>query len=339
MYRLRRAASILLGGERNSSVRSPIPPLSEAELAEAKIFFPMAKYFIMGHSRSGTTLLARLIRLHPQVHCNWQAHFFTQPPFLTSLVSTVEIEGRLAHRSNLWNHGRDLSPVALRAVSDFILERDARRHGKQIVGDKSPTSTVHGDSIRRMHAVYPDASVIYILRDGRDVLVSERFRNLLEERELTAEDRRIRQSLRGDPGRLLDGTLSIFTRAFICDYARRWADDLKEVPTEGSRLYGNRFISLRYEDLLQRCFEEMRRLWEFLGIVVAEKLADVVEAERSANPDVIWQEQRDSHMAPALPKGQPGIWRHLFRENDRKLFKEIAGDMLVKWGYETDLDW
>ena len=32
-----------------------------------------------------------------------------------------------------------------------------------------------------MHAVYPDAKLVYIVRDGRDVLISERFRNLVEE--------------------------------------------------------------------------------------------------------------------------------------------------------------
>jgi hypothetical protein len=50
-----------------------------------------------------------------------------------------------------------------------------------IVGDKSPSSTIHGQSVRDMHAVYPDAKLVYIVRDGRDVLISERFRNFVEE--------------------------------------------------------------------------------------------------------------------------------------------------------------
>ena len=61
------------------------------------------------------------------------------------------------------------------------MEREAARvKGKRIVGDKSPSSTIHGQSVRDMHAVYPDAKLVYIVRDGRDVLKSERFRNFVE---------------------------------------------------------------------------------------------------------------------------------------------------------------
>ena len=57
------------------------------EVAEARTFFPLEKFFIFGHARSGTTMLTRLIRLHPEVHCNYQAHFFTRPPLLESAGS------------------------------------------------------------------------------------------------------------------------------------------------------------------------------------------------------------------------------------------------------------
>jgi len=46
-------------------------------------------------------------------------------------------------------------PVVLRAVADFILEREARLEGKRIVGDKSPSSLLDGQSVRLMHKVYP----------------------------------------------------------------------------------------------------------------------------------------------------------------------------------------
>ena len=52
------------------------------------------------------------------------------------------------------------------------------------------------------------------IRDGRDVLVSERFRNLVEESKfLTPQDRRIIEELRRDPAQFTDGRRSIFTTA------------------------------------------------------------------------------------------------------------------------------
>src|SRR5687768_17995094 len=54
-------------------------------------------------------------------------------------------------------------------------------------------------SVRDMAAIYPDAALVYIVRDGRDVLISERFRNFVEDsRYLNGEDKRIIAALKVD---------------------------------------------------------------------------------------------------------------------------------------------
>ncbi len=310
-------------------------------MAEVRQFFPREKFFIFGHARSGTTLLMRLARLHPEVHCDYQAHFFTRQPLLKSLVNTPEAEEWLARKSNRWNQGRDLSPLVLRAAADLILEREAARVGKMIVGDKSPSSTIHGQSVRDLQAVYPDAKLIYIVRDGRDVLISERFRNFVEESKfLKAEDRRIIEDLRKDQAAFTNGTRSIFTEAFIRRVAKGWATNLQEIETEARRLFGDRYIGVRYEDLLSQPFEEMSKLWKFLGVKkVNRSLEKDIQAEMSSNPDEEWQAQRNGDIASFLPKGQAGNWMRLFTAQDKAIFKEAAGEMLVRWKYEKDLNW
>src|SRR6476469_5891846 len=157
LSRFKSAARILLKGDAKKKQRNPVPAITAEEVAEIKQFFPRQKFFIFGHARSGTTLLMRLLRLHSEVHCNYQAHFFTCQPLLKSLVNTPESEEWLTRKSNHWNQGRDLSPLVLRAAADFILEREAAKEGKMIVGDKSPSSTIHGQAVCDMNAVYPDA--------------------------------------------------------------------------------------------------------------------------------------------------------------------------------------
>src|SRR5512147_1991986 len=157
--RLKSAVRILIKGEPKNKTRNPIPAITAEEVAEVKQFFPREKFFIFGHARSGTTLLLRLARLHPEVHGNYQAHFFTRKPLLKSLVDSPEAEEWLTRKSNRWNQGRDLSPLVLRAAADFIMEREATRAGKRIVGDKSPSSTIHGQAVRDLHALYPDAQL------------------------------------------------------------------------------------------------------------------------------------------------------------------------------------
>lgn len=341
LSRFKSAARILLKGEPQNKHRSSIPAITREEVAEIKQFFPRDKFFILGHARSGTTLLMRLIRLHPEVHCNYQAHFFTRKPLLKSLVDSAEIEEWLTRKSNRWNQGRDLSPLVLRAAADFIMERDAAKEGKLIVGDKSPSSTIHGQVVRDMHAVYPDAKVINIVRDGRDVLISERFRNFVEESKfLTAEDRQIIDDLRKDQTPFTNGTRSIFTETFIRNIAKRWVNDLTETDAEAKQLYGNEYISLRYEDLLLHPFDELTRIWKFLAVrKINRSLEKQIKAEMSSNPDEEWQAKRNEGIASFLPKGQAGNWQRLFTEKDKSVFKDVAGETLIKWGYEKDLEW
>ena len=341
LSRLKSAARILIKGEPKKKTRSAIPAITAEELVEVRQFFPREKFFVMGHARSGTTLLMRLLRLHEEVHCNYQAHFFSRKPMLKSLVDSPDAEEWLSRKSNRWNQGRDLSPLVLRATADFIMERDAAREGKYIVGDKSPSSTIHGQIVRDTHLIYPDAKIIYIVRDGRDVLTSERFRNFVEESKfLTAKDKRIMADLQTDSAPFSDGRRSIFTETSIRNIAKRWVDDLNEIDEESKRLYGENYISLRYEDMLSNPFAELSRLWKFLDVKkVDSALEKQLVEEMSSNPDEEWQAKRNEGIASFLPKGQAGNWQRLFTARDKALFKEIAGDVLTKWGYEKDLNW
>ena len=336
LRRVKKAVHILLVGEQSNRQRNPIPPLTAEQVADVKQFFPMEKFFIVGHARSGTTLLARLIRLHPEVHSNWQAHFFTRKPLLKSLVNSGEMEEWLTRKSNRWNDGEDLSPVVMRAAADYIMESDAKHAGakKHIVGDKSPNSLNDGESVRLMHAVYPDAYLINIVRDGRDTLISQRFRNFVEESKfLTAEDKQIMDAIRADQTPFTTGERSIFTEKWLRANAAGWVRNLTETADEGERLFGERYYEFRYEDLLAKPFEEMKKIWGLFDIQVDDSLESLIRAEMSSNPDKTWQKKRNKSIADFLPKGKAGNWQNIFTAHDREIFNEVTGEMLEKWNY------
>ena len=191
-----------------------------------------------------------------------------------------------------------------------------------------------------MHSIYPDAKLVYIVRDGRDVLISERFRNFVEESKfLSAEDKKIIKELRKDQTPFTNGTRSIFTESFLRRVAAGWVKNLQETEDEGRRLFGESYFGMRYEDLLTHPFEEMQKLWSFLGVQADPSLEAKIVEEMSSNPDEEWQAKRNEGIASFLPKGQAGNWQRLFTGRDKSLFKEIAGGMLIKWKYEQHLDW
>ncbi len=336
--RISLAAQVLRHGKLNSGERDAIPAISMEEVEEAKLFFPMQKFFIFGHARSGTTLLTRLVRTHPDVHCNYQAHFFTRPPLLQGLVSDHEIGKWLSRSSNRWNRGRDLSPVVMRAISDYLLERDARQAGKKIVGDKSPNSLLNGKAVELLFNVYPDASLVFIVRDGRDASLSHRFQTFIDNpQHLTKEDERIYKSFVKDPQPFLDGERSLFTSCGIKIAAEGWFDNVVETDEKGRELFGDRYLSLRFEDLLARPRDEMDRLWSFLGVDTdISGLGEYISQELTRNPDADWQKYKAGEIIQILQKGKHGSWHELFTIRDSNVFEEIAGVMLKKWGYESN---
>lgn len=339
MNRIRRSLGLLMTGKLPDEAPRDIPQISKEEVAEAREFFPMPKFFVFGYARSGTTLLARLLRLHPDVHCNWQAHFFTRPPLLSGMLQQQRFGDWLGRPSNRWNRGRDLSPVALRAMSDYILERDALKEGKRVVGDKSPNVLMAGKAVDELHRVYPDAVLVYIVRDGRDALLSHRFQNFIDgEQFLTRKDLSIRNRFARDPEAFIAQKRSIFSAKSMQRMAADWARNVTETHQRGRQLYSERYFSLRFEDLLVRPYEMLARIWTLLG-VESLGMEERVAKEMEKNPDADWQQEKAPELAQALEKGRKGSWRDFYTQDDVAHFKSLAGEALVSWGYEEGPDW
>ena len=142
--------------------------------------FPRPKFFIFGHARSGTSFLARLdprcIRTFTAIgKPSSSAHrgpipYFTSPSF----------RHWLRHPSNRWVQAWDPTAALLRVCCDTILEREAEKAGKRIVGDKSPNGN-GAQAVRWLAAVYPDAHLLYIVRDGRDTVLSKRVQAFIDQ--------------------------------------------------------------------------------------------------------------------------------------------------------------
>jgi hypothetical protein len=335
ILRFRQAASILTNGPATDIARINIPDITAEEVDEVNSFFPMRKFFIFGHARSGTTLLARLIRLHPEVHCNWQAHFFTRPPLLQSLVANSEVGTWLSRRDNRWNRGKDMSGIVQRVVADYILEREAKSLGKVIVGDKSPSSLLNGRAVTLMHKVYPDAQLIFIVRDGRDAALSHRFQAFIDQPQyLSKADQKIRDAIIQNPEAFQRGDQSVFTEQRIRQAAKSWVNNVEETEANSQGLYEQTHYSLRYEDLLAQTWHELVKIWLFLGAKSPnDDLVDTVNDELNQNPDAQWQQEKASDIAGILQKGKQGSWKEIFTPRDRDIYWSIAGDTLTKWGY------
>ncbi len=313
-------------------------------------------FFIAGEMRSGTSWLRRTLSAHPEIGCGQEGSFFGRdyareeipvykgPVSSLTRVLAVSEELKVWHELpwNDWSNGYEQDLRNLTRLSiDYFLSKEVARMGKRIVGDKSPQ---HTENLDEIHEIYPDARIIHIVRDGRDVAISAMhhwWREAQDQEvsvfELTPEELEIRDAYLADRQGFLASGRSIFTAERLGQLARRWSYRVDKAHRDGTTLYGDRYLEIRYEDLLQDTPNTLRRVFGLLGASEDDRIikycirASSFERVSSRRPG-----EEDS--SSFFRKGVAGDWRDVFTERDRKIYEELAGDQLIKMGYGEALD-
>ena len=136
----------------------------------------------------------------------------------------------------------------------------------------------------------------------------------------------------------LSPTESLFAKERLTCIARDWSTAVGKVKEDGPALLGGNYTEVRYEDLLERPVGEAQRLLEFLGVDSSEETARkcVKRAGFERRTD---RKRGEEDSYSHFRKGVAGDWESVFTEEDRRVFKEIAGDLLIELGYEKDNNW
>jgi hypothetical protein len=303
---------------------------------------------IVGHYKSGSTWLLNALSLHPTVRGIHETHIFhhsshaanaadctrmlcTKVPWANGGLRCL-LRYRFERRFlRPWRPALALRPherpaclldlsfadqIALRrellrisppddycrAFFEFML---ARLHPPRYLLEKTPDNIFHVDRIVRL---FPEVKLLAIHRDGRDVVVSDRF---------------FQQRYRRSPGWSLHAS------------ARAWRDTMQAQIQAAER---HHIFLCSYEAFRRDGEQVLRSALDFLDLpsdpgVVSDMLRrSSFRFHTGRNPG---EEDRKRFAR----KGVSGDWRQDFTEADKRAFKEIAGEMLVELGYERDLDW
>jgi hypothetical protein len=218
-----------------------------------------------------------MLDAHPEILCRGEGRFFgwwrqkslvksdaMRPPS-TLLYALREAEYlRIWVERSVWsrNDGADehMDNLARMAV-DYFLQGELAKTGKRLVGDKSPLLTP--ETVEEISAVYPEARLIHIIRDGRDSAVSAAHHARNFGRAKGAEEEE-----------------GLFAEAQVRKLAADWNARVGRTVEDGPRLFGERYAEVRYEDLLSRPEAEVARLLRFLG--ADEAAADLADREAMA---------------------------------------------------------
>ena len=317
-------------------------------------------FFVVGLAKSGTSWLMRTLDGHPEILCKGEGRFFggewrranfeiTQKPVLASSLYNALLSSeylRLWIERSVWTKDGDpdeqLVRLARVAVNFFLTEALAKTD-KKIVGDKTPL--LSPEFVEEIHLIYPEAKVIHIIRDGRDSAVSmmhhlwNRSSDKGGIQTLTPEEVEKREAYRANPQKVLETDQGIFTEERLRRVAESWRLRVGKTIEVGPALFGENYTEVRYEDLLERAFEEVRRLAAFLGADTSE--AAIEQAVRGASFEKLssGRERGQEDSNSFYRKGVSGDWKNYFSERDKEIYKEEAGDLLIRLGYEKDYSW
>ncbi|HSJ17873.1 MAG TPA: sulfotransferase [Solirubrobacterales bacterium] len=283
--------------------------------------------FVVGVTRSGTTLLRMMLDAHPQLTIPPETHFVpdlieasreehASPESLHEVVVTNRRWGDFHLDSDeLLARFREIKPLnagdALRAFYSLYAEGQ----GKPRWGDKTP---IYINRMMLIERALPEARMIHLIRDGRDAALSRAKRVLKEPTPMYK-------------------------------VAERWRNRILRAREQAPRL--DHYLELRYEDVVLDTEQTLRRICEYVELPWDDAMLHYHEraAERmkEMHRDLPPEEGKplrpaDHRMAAHARTSEPpdpgrlGRWKTEMSPEDRAAFEDAAGELLAELGYELE---
>jgi hypothetical protein len=92
-------------------------------------------------------------------------------------------------------------------------------------------------------------------------------------------------------------------------------------------------LAIRFEELIEEKTATLRRILNH-----AEKHGFPVNIPRK-QALLLLDSAINPETSPTYRSGKTGKWREAFTEEHKSIFKGIAGDLLIRLGYEEDENW
>ena len=269
-----------------------------------------APFFVLGAPRSGTSLLSRMLDSHPSIAVPDETKIFD------TFLPLLPRYGDLTRAGNLrrlvedivgWRWIRRLPrpPQAddvlarvtrpdLGAVFTAVLDCWAQGQGKARWGEKTPSNLYFWPEIAPW---FPQAVVVHILRDGRDVAISQ-----IE---------------------------APFGPKTIPAAAKRWVYFVEGVRSLRGEVGENRYVEIRYEDLLADAKAAMLPVLDRIGVPFDPAVLEFHQRQRPVGTDPV----NDRNIQKPLQTGNSGKWAAAFDRRDLEIFESLAGPVLDACGY------
>ena len=274
--------------------------------------------FFVGSPRSGTTMLKRMASAHSQLAVTRETHWI--PRYLEKRLG-VSASGRVMpflveklfehHRFSQMKISRDRLTRIVQQNSELtyaqlvtrIFDHYGGRKNKPLVGDKTPS---YVRKLPTLGALWPQARVVHLIRDGRNVCLSLRHWRMVHKA----------------AGRF--GTWHIDP---VVTAALWWRGLVALGRQDGAAMGSNRYRELRYERLVEQPREACVELAGFLGLPYEDAMAHYYRGKTQTGPGL------SANAAWLPPTSGLRDWREQMPGAELERFEGAAGDLLDALAY------
>jgi len=273
----------------------------------AQTVFPV----FVGSGRSGTTLLRTIFDAHPQLavahepqfmgtvarkRAQLEANGFNLDEFIATLNGNSNYRHLELDADGVKSALDEADPQNTADAVRVVLGEYARRDEKPLYADKTPGYVVQIPDLARM---FPEIRFVHLIRDGRDVALSYLERP--------------------------------WGPSTIGESALYWRSRVGRGRKAGKVIGPERYLEVRYEDLVADPEAEVVRICSFLSLPFAPEM---LQYHESAENLIATSHQPEAFSALLLPPTS-GLrdWTTEMKDDDVALFEAIAGDLLEDLDY------
>lgn len=269
-------------------------------------------FFIIGHPRSGTTLLRFMLSSHSRLYIPEETgfipHLLTKAPFQApmSLVDIEKCINTIGKLNYLW-HGLVDNPVefykslqepTLPYLIDALYQIQIAPFNARRWGDKTP---LYIQYIEQISQLFSQSQFIHVIRDGRDTALSARRKWHLERP---------------------------YQDFYYLIY--NWARNVNTGRQAGSALGSTRYIEIYYEELIDDPEQILKSLCQFLNEDFDPAMLDHTQLARQVGPGPDYH----TEVLDPVRRDRSHQWQSRLNRTEKITADLIAGDLLEELGYQ-----
>ena len=245
---------------RDAQVHSPQPTAGTQPDSSADVGADHC-FVVVGSERSGTTLFRLMLDHHPELSCMFESNFMVDSYSRLKGKPAAAFANAIREDWHFRHSGLQFPADAgsYRAAVDSFFCQRRQQSRKRIVG-----ATFHR-GFQHLPEMISDAKYIHLIRDGRPVAAS--IVNM------------------GWAGNTYHG-------------ARRWQDTIRRVLALQSRIDPDRWLMVRYEDLVTAPQAELNRVCRFLCVEYDEAMLQYPKRSTYDPPDADHAQRWKKRMSP-----------------------------------------